>query len=134
MGTPLKTGEVNYDVSITPEPLVVKTALSTVNENGEESIQLSVTDIPGLNISLKPIYDWNPVNDLLTLIGTVANTMSSSASSAIVTLAKGYQKSIVAIKPIPIDKDGINLTVTPSNVVLENFNGYLMVGGDVAIS
>ncbi|WP_263081081.1 hypothetical protein [Endozoicomonas sp. Mp262] len=130
MGDPLKTGEVNYKVSYSPNPLTVNTSLSINNT----TVKVTINDVPKLDVTLTPQYSWNPVNDVLTSIGSLANLFSSEISGKIVDEIKGVSVDIYTIPDITIDQSGVNLTLSPSNLKLENSNGLMMVSGDISVS
>ena len=130
MSDTLKTGEVNYEVSYSPDPLVIKTNLSSE----DKKIKAKIDDVPNLSVTLEPKFSWNPVNALLTAAGSLANAFKSEISSKIVSDLKGKSIDIYTIPDIDIDPEGIKLTLSPSNIKVENKNGLLMVSGDIDIS
>lgn len=130
MGEPLKTGEVNYTVNISPSPLVVQAKLAFDNTK----LSASVTAIPGLSVTLTPKFSWNPVNDVLTAIGSLANVFSGKISDAITNAAVGKSVDLVTVPDIPLNYEGISLKLSPSNLAFSNEQGLLMVTGDFSIS
>ena len=130
MGGKLKTGEVTYDINISPNPLVVDTSLSI----DDVTVKVKVEDVPGFKVSLKPKFSWNPVNDILTATGTIANLFSSQISEKVVAAIKGYSVDVYTVPDIPVDQQGVKLTLSPANLELSNQNGMLMVTGTINVS
>lgn len=130
MGDTLKTGEVNFDVSYSPDPLNVKTSVSI----DDTTVKVTINDVPKLDVTLKPKFSWNPVNDILTCVTSIANLFSSQISDKIVDEVKGISVDLYTIPPINVDQSGVSLTITPSNLKLENNNGLLMVSGDIDVT
>jgi hypothetical protein len=130
MSDTLKTGEINYDVNYSPDPLVINTTLSCE----DKKIKVKIDGIPNLKVVLTPKFSWNPVNDILTAVGSLVNLFSSEILSVIVAKAKGISVDVYTIPDIPIDPEGIHLTLSPSNIKFENANGFLMVSADIDIS
>ena len=130
MGDTLKTGEVNFDVSYSPDPLNVNTSVSI----DDTTVKVTINDVPKLDVTLKPTFSWNPVNDILTCVTSIANLFSSQISDKIVDEVKGISVDLYTIPPIHVDQSGISLTITPSNLKLENNNGLLMVSGDIDVT
>ncbi|WP_424101147.1 hypothetical protein [Moorena producens] len=126
----LKTFEVNYDVSYSPNPLVINTKITSENN----TIKVKIDDVPNLSVTLTPKVSGNPVNDILTAVGSLGNLFQEEISKKIVSEAKGISADIYTISDISIDPEGIQLKLSPSNVTIENDNGLLMVSGDIDIS
>jgi hypothetical protein len=131
MNDPLKTGTVSYDVSVSPSPLAINVRLG-IQAN---IISLKIDDVPGLGIRLNPKYSWNPVDDLLTDLGTLANLFTSAIASAVKTKLVGVSVNVYTVQPIKIADAGIALTFTPSNVTINNDGkGMLLVSSDISVS
>ena len=126
----LKTGEMSYDINTSPDPLVVDIAVSVDNV----TVKVEVTDVPDFKVTLKPKFSWNPVNDILTAAGAIANLFSSQISDKVVSEVKGYTTDIYTVPDIPVDQQGVKLTLAPSNLKLSNQNGMLMVTGTISVS
>lgn len=125
-----KTGEMTFDIKIDPNPMVVDTSVSIHNV----TVKVKVEDVPGFKVSLEPKFSWNPVNDILTAAGTIANLFSSQISDKVVTAVKGYSVDVFTVPDISVDKRGINLILSPGNLELSNEKGMLMVTGTISIS
>ncbi|MDJ0676702.1 MAG: hypothetical protein QNJ36_15210 [Calothrix sp. MO_167.B42] len=132
MSDTLKTGEVNYDVSYSPDPLVIDIKLSSENKK----IKVKIDDVPGLKVMLEPKFTtWNPVNNILTAVGSLTSILASEIPWALSKLVKLIPPiDVYNVPDIPIDPAGVKLKISPSNIKLENENGLLMVSGDIDIS
>ncbi|MCY4045401.1 MAG: hypothetical protein OXE99_09995 [Cellvibrionales bacterium] len=130
MSGPLKTGEVNYDISYSPDPLVVNTTVSI----DDTTLKVTIDSVPDLSVTLTPKLTWNPVNDIFTCVLSIANLFSSEISSKVESEVKGVAINLYTLPPVTIDEQGVNVTLTPSDLSLENHEGLLMVSGDIDVS
>ena len=127
---------VTYDVSYKPDPLVVNTTLSIDNDKSE--VQATINSIPNLSVTLDPVYSSNPIDDIVTAVGSLINVLSPELSKIVGNKVKGTDITVYTISDIPIDEGGINLTLSPGNLTLENYkeNGkqMMLVYGDIKVS
>ncbi len=130
MGQPLKTGEIEYTVSVSPNPLVVVAGITFNNTK----LSASVTDVPNLSVTLVPKFSWNPVNAVLTIIGSLANAFKGKISDRIKKEVVGKSIDIVTVPDIPLSHEGIGITLSPSNLSFSKNEGFLMITGDYTIS
>lgn len=131
MSEPLKTGTISYDISVSPTPLVINVGLSVVTSD----VKVNIVDVPNLSVKLSPKYSWNPIDDLLTTVGLLANAFSSKISSAIVDKIKGVSIKVHTVQPVTVGQGGISLTFAPSDIKLSNDGkGNLQITADLSIS
>ena len=131
MSHPLKVGTVSYDVTIKPAPLTVDVALSVV----QNDIKITVTDIPGLSVLLVPKFSINPLNDIFTVAGALADIFQSKISDTILNHIKGFSKTVYTVNPITINDAGIALSFAPTNLTFTGDTaGMLEVTASLSIS
>ena len=126
----LKTVEVSYGVSYSPNPLVIDTSLSI----DDTAVKVTIDDVPNLDVTLTPKPSGNPINDVMTAIGSLGNLFSSQISDKVVSEVKGVSITVFNVSDITVDQSGINLTLSPDNLVLDNHNGMMMVSGDINVT
>ncbi|NEP55878.1 MAG: hypothetical protein F6K31_02495 [Symploca sp. SIO2G7] len=102
----------------------------------DKKVSATVTDINKIKIDIELIntgWDWidDVINDIANeVLQALINTLLPLIKSAI----EGISFEIWTVPNIPIDIEGTHWKLSPKNLNLSSFNGYMTVKGDIDIS
>ncbi len=123
---------VSYDVHLMPSTPTVPLRLST---RGTQ-LRVSVIDVPTVTIALTPNYSGNVLTGIISTFATpVMNAVTLTMSAAVTSIIQeGPTFDVAKIESQSLTVEGVQITLTPSNLNLSNYNGMLKISGSLDIS
>ena len=120
---------VNYSLSTKPETV---TATIQASISGGRTVVATTRDISGFTIFLTP--SGNVIETILSAITwPVTQAVIAAFSPAISSALKNISFAIWSVPDIPINVEGVTLTISPDNLALGSYAGMMMVAGTVKI-
>lgn len=122
---------VSYDISYSPNPIGASLDLS-INGN---TAKVSINHVPALAVTATPHYSANIGADILSTIGTpLVNAVTLCLGGAATSLLQGKTFDVYTLSSYTLSIANASVRLTPANLQLSNYNGMLMVTGDLTLS
>lgn len=122
---------VSYDLSYSPNPVGVDLNLSISNNQ----VNVSLQNVPTVFVTALPHYSADIASDILSTVATpMANAISVSLGLFASNILSGVTFGVFTIPNMNFNIASVNINVNPSNLNMSNYNGMLMVNGDISIS
>ncbi len=122
---------VNYDVTIHPTPVVVKVQVSI--DVAATQLKAEIKDIPSVTVDFKPADDSSIGEKIMSgLVWPLAELLGHTVAGEIIeSIGEGQTFDVAKIPEIAIDYDPVHVTLKPNNLSLSNYQGKLLLMGDV---
>jgi hypothetical protein len=126
-------GLINVDFNLhhTPNPIGVNVAV----ELKENKITVTLVDIPVILVTASPNFSGNIATGIISsLVTPIANGLTIAISSFASSLLSNKRFDVASVPTFNFDVSGGKVRLEPQHLKLENFNGGLMLSGNLNIS
>jgi hypothetical protein len=118
---------IGYDVKPSTIPANVKISVNNT------TLHAQIQDIGDFGFSITP-NGGGIAEDILSAIAwPIANLVAPILKDKAINAINGTGFDVMSVPNIPIQVNGITLTLQPANMNLANYDGMLLIGCDVNI-
>ncbi|MCP4217039.1 MAG: hypothetical protein GY765_20495 [bacterium] len=120
---------VNYNVSTSPSQIGANVKVSISNTTLKAKLQ----DVGNFGFNITPT--GNVAEEIISGVAwPIANIVAASLKGYVIDAIIGTSMDLTTIPSIPVTVEGTTITIQPANMGLSNYNGMLMITGDVNLS
>lgn len=122
---------VSYNINYSPNPVNANVRISL---SGTE-VNAVISGVPVLAVTATPNYSANIISDIASTVGTpMVNAITLFLGTVLGNFVNGRSISITSVPSIPLNIEGAQINLQPSNLGASNFNGMLKISGDFSLS
>lgn len=121
---------VNFDLNHYPNPIALNLAVQLNNK----TLSIVPVDIPRITVTATPRYSGSIVDSIIsTVVTPIANIVTGSLGMFASEIFGGKSFDVFDVPDMSFNAPGMTITIKPAHLSVDNFNGMLMISGDVDI-
>ncbi|AYL96149.1 hypothetical protein [Mucilaginibacter celer] len=127
----MATVNVNFDLSHQPNPITLNLQVQL----NRGTLTIVPVDIPRVVVIAIPRYSGGVLDKILsTILAPIANIIAGSLGMFASDIFRDKSFDVFHVPNMSFNAPGMTITLKPANLSLGDFNGMLMIGGDIEIS